>query len=121
LLHSLEIVTVNEGASTGQYHTLLAVARFAEKRKKIKSGYFIVIPCIVDLILALKGIYLLVTTHVIFHIACQTAQLSVTIPCSSFVSVRSDYWHFICANARTVLLHVFVVLSIKIIILWKLS
>jgi hypothetical protein len=48
--------------------------------------------------------------------ACQAAQLSVTIPCSSVVSVRSDYWHFLCANARTVLLHVFVVLSVKILI-----
>jgi uncharacterized membrane protein SirB2 len=68
LLCNLEIVTVNEGESTGQYHTLFAVAKFAEKWKKIKSGYFIAIPCIVDLILALKGIFLLVTTHMSFSI-----------------------------------------------------
>jgi len=46
---------------------------------------------IVDLILALKGIYLLVATHVIDQMAWQVAQLSVTIACSSVVSVRSDY------------------------------
>jgi hypothetical protein len=70
----------------------------------------------VALILALKGNYLLVANHVFVQMACQAAQLSVTVPCSSFVSVRSDYWHFLCANARTVLLHVFVVLSVKILI-----
>lgn len=75
---------------------------------------------IMDLILALKGIYLLVATHVIVQMAWQAAQLSVTIACSSVVSIRSDYWHFICTNARTVLLHVFVVLSVKILILLKL-
>jgi hypothetical protein len=44
--HGLEIVTVNGGDSTSQYHTLLAVAKFTGKRKKIKSGYFIAITCI---------------------------------------------------------------------------
>jgi len=34
LLHNLEIVTVNEGESTSQYHTPLAVAKFTEKRKE---------------------------------------------------------------------------------------
>jgi len=75
---------------------------------------------IVDLIVALKGIYLLVATHVIVQMAWQAAELSVTVACSSVVSVRSDYWHFLCANARTVLLHVFVVLSMTILILLKL-
>jgi hypothetical protein len=70
----------------------------------------------VDLILALKGIYLHVATNVFVQMACQAPQLSVTVPCSSVVSVRSDYWHFLCANARPVLLHVFVVLSVKILI-----
>jgi len=46
---------------------------------------------IVDLILALKGNYLLVATHIFVQMACQVAQLSVTIPCTSVVSVRSDY------------------------------
>jgi len=40
----LEIVTVNEGESTSQYHTPLAVAKFTGKRKKIKSCYFIAMP-----------------------------------------------------------------------------
>ena len=71
---------------------------------------------IVDLILALKGIYLLVASHVFVQMACQATQLSVTIPCSSVVSVRSDYWRFLCASARTVLLHIFVMLSVKILI-----
>jgi hypothetical protein len=75
---------------------------------------------IVNFILALKGIYLLVVTRISVQMACQAAQLSVTIPCSSVVSVRSDYWHFLCANARTVLLHVFVVPSVKIVIFFKL-
>jgi hypothetical protein len=44
LPHDLEIVTVNEGESTNQYHTPLAVAKFTGKRKKIKSGYFIATP-----------------------------------------------------------------------------
>jgi len=44
LPHDLEIVTVNEGESTSQYHTPLAVAKFPGKRKKIKSGYFIATP-----------------------------------------------------------------------------
>jgi hypothetical protein len=76
---------------------------------------------IVDLILALKGIYLFVATHVIVQMACQAAQLSLTIPCSSVVSVRSDYWHFLCASARTVLLHIFIMLSVKILILLNYS
>jgi len=44
LPHDLEIVTVNGGESTSQYHTLLAVAKFTGKRKKIKSRYFIATP-----------------------------------------------------------------------------
>jgi len=44
LLHDLEIVTMNGGESTSQYHTPLAVAKFTGKRKKIKSGYFIAAP-----------------------------------------------------------------------------
>jgi len=44
LPHNLEIVTVNGGESTSQYHTLLAVAKFAGEQKKIKSGYFIATP-----------------------------------------------------------------------------
>jgi hypothetical protein len=44
LLHDLEIVTVNGGESTSQYHTLLAVAKLTGKWKKIKSGYFIATP-----------------------------------------------------------------------------
>jgi hypothetical protein len=42
--HDLEIVTVNGGEGTSQYHTPLAVAKFTWKRKKIKSGYFIATP-----------------------------------------------------------------------------
>jgi hypothetical protein len=34
LLHDLEIVAVNGGESTSQYHTPLAVAKFTRKRKK---------------------------------------------------------------------------------------
>jgi hypothetical protein len=41
LLHDLEIVTVNGGDSTSQYHTQLAVAKFTGNRKKIRSGYFV--------------------------------------------------------------------------------
>jgi len=44
LPHNLEIVTVNGGESTSQYHTLLAVAKFTGKWKKIRSGYFIATP-----------------------------------------------------------------------------
>jgi len=44
LPHDLEIVTVNGGESTSQYHTPLTVAKFTGKRKKIKSGYFIATP-----------------------------------------------------------------------------
>jgi hypothetical protein len=46
LLDNIEIVTVNRGESTNQYHTLLAVAKFTGKQKKIKSGYFIATPYI---------------------------------------------------------------------------
>jgi len=35
LLHDLEIVTVNGGESTSQYHTPLAVDKFTGKQKKI--------------------------------------------------------------------------------------
>jgi len=48
LPHDLEIVTVNGGESTSQYHTLLAVAKFTGKWKKIKSGHFIPTPHTVD-------------------------------------------------------------------------
>jgi hypothetical protein len=34
LPHDIEILTVNEGESTSQYHTLFAVAKFTGKRKK---------------------------------------------------------------------------------------
>jgi len=34
LPHDLQIVTVNEGESTSQYHTPLAVTKFTEKLKK---------------------------------------------------------------------------------------
>jgi hypothetical protein len=34
LPHGLEILTVNEGESTSQYHTLLTVAKFTGKQKK---------------------------------------------------------------------------------------
>ena len=44
LPHDLEIVTVNGGEGTSQYHTELAVAKFTGKRKKIPSGYFITTP-----------------------------------------------------------------------------
>jgi hypothetical protein len=44
LPHDLEIVTVNGGDSTSQYDTLLAVAKFTGKQKKIKSDYFIATP-----------------------------------------------------------------------------
>jgi len=44
LPHDLEIVTVNGGESTSQYHTLLTVAKFTGKQKKIKFGYFIATP-----------------------------------------------------------------------------
>jgi hypothetical protein len=43
-LHDLEILTVNGGDSTSQYHTLFAVAKFTGKKKKIQSGYFIATP-----------------------------------------------------------------------------
>ena len=45
LLHDLEIVTVNGGESTSQYHTLLTVAKFTGRRRKVKCGYFIATPC----------------------------------------------------------------------------
>jgi hypothetical protein len=44
LLHDLEIVAVNEGDNTSQYHSPLAVATFAGKWKKMESGYFIATP-----------------------------------------------------------------------------
>jgi len=44
LLHDLEIVAVNGGESTSQYHSPLAVAKFAGKWKKMKSGYCIATP-----------------------------------------------------------------------------
>jgi len=44
LPHDLEIVTVDGGESTSQYHTRLAAAKFTGKQKKIKSGYFTVTP-----------------------------------------------------------------------------
>ena len=44
LLHNLEILTVNGGESTSQYHTLLTVAKFTGKQKKIKSSCFIATP-----------------------------------------------------------------------------
>jgi hypothetical protein len=46
LPHDLKIVTVNGRDSISQYHAQLAVAKFTENRKKIKSGYFIVTPSI---------------------------------------------------------------------------
>jgi hypothetical protein len=49
LPHDLEIVTMNGGESTSQYHTLLAVVKFTGKLKKIKSGYFIATPHILGL------------------------------------------------------------------------
>jgi len=45
LPHDPELVTVDEGESTSQYHTPLTVAKFTGKREKIKSGYFIATPC----------------------------------------------------------------------------
>jgi len=45
LPHDLEIVTVNGGDSTSQYHTPPAAAKFTGKWKKNKSGYFVAIPC----------------------------------------------------------------------------
>ena len=44
LPHDLEIVTVNGGEGTSQYHTELPVAKFTGKRKIIPSGYFIATP-----------------------------------------------------------------------------
>jgi hypothetical protein len=44
LPHNLEILTVNGGDSTNQYHIQLTVAKFTGNRKKIKSGYFIATP-----------------------------------------------------------------------------
>jgi hypothetical protein len=44
LPHDLEIVTVNGGESTSQYHTSLVVAKFTGKREKIMFGYFIATP-----------------------------------------------------------------------------
>jgi hypothetical protein len=44
LPHDLETVTVNGGESTSQYNTLLAVAKFTGKQKKMKSSYFIATP-----------------------------------------------------------------------------
>jgi hypothetical protein len=35
MLHALEIVTLNGGESTSQYHTLLAVAKFMWKQKNL--------------------------------------------------------------------------------------
>ena len=53
-LHDLEIVTVNGEESPIQYHTLLVVAKFAGKQKKIKSCYLIITPRIPVLHHALK-------------------------------------------------------------------
>jgi hypothetical protein len=47
LLNDLEIVTMNGGDSTSQYHSLLTVAKFTAKQKKIKSSYFIATPLII--------------------------------------------------------------------------
>ena len=44
LPHDFEIVTVNGGEGTSQYHTELAVAKFTGKRKKNPSIYFIATP-----------------------------------------------------------------------------
>ena len=44
LSHDLEIVTVNGGDSTIQYHIPLAVAKFTGKQKKIQSCNFIATP-----------------------------------------------------------------------------
>jgi hypothetical protein len=50
----LEIVTVNGGESTNQYHTPLDVAKFTGKRKKIKSGYFIATPRIKTMVTSIS-------------------------------------------------------------------
>jgi hypothetical protein len=50
LPHELEIVTVNGGEGTSQYHIELAVAKFTGKQKKIPSGYFIATPRILILL-----------------------------------------------------------------------
>ena len=44
LPHDLEILTMNGGEITSQYHTPLAVAKFTGRRKKVKCGYFIATP-----------------------------------------------------------------------------
>jgi len=44
LPQDFEIVAVNGGESTSQYHTPPTVAKFTGKRKKIKSCYFIATP-----------------------------------------------------------------------------
>ena len=44
LPHDLEIVTVNGGEGTSQYHIELAVAKSTGKRKKMPSRYFIATP-----------------------------------------------------------------------------
>jgi len=41
---------LNGGDSTSQYHTLLAVAKFTGKWKRIKSGYFIATPRFVNIV-----------------------------------------------------------------------
>jgi len=56
LLHDLEIVTVNGGESTSQYHKQLPVAKFTGKWKEIKSGYFIATPSICQQCFILKQI-----------------------------------------------------------------
>jgi len=48
LPYDLEIVTVNGGESTSQYHTPLAVAEFTGRREKITSCYFIATPRILN-------------------------------------------------------------------------
>jgi hypothetical protein len=58
-LHDLEIVTMNGGESTSQYHAPLAFVKFTEKQKKIKSSYFIATPHTpMELILNLKKLCL---------------------------------------------------------------
>jgi hypothetical protein len=44
LPYDLEIVTVSGWDSASQYHTLLAVANFTGKQKKIKFVYFMATP-----------------------------------------------------------------------------
>jgi len=44
LLHNFEIVTMNGGESTSQYHTPHDVAKFTGEQKIIKPGYFIATP-----------------------------------------------------------------------------